>query len=98
MTELETMIGLLVKSRFSYNPTYDEWVLFWRLLKQEPQLLDSTYINELFGLWYADKPMSPRQKYFLFKKVFPDCKIGAPPPKKNQPSLKDFVNDPKEST
>jgi hypothetical protein len=83
-------IDLMIKSKFTYKPTYDEWLEFWILLKDDQALLEDPYINDVFSVWQKKGELSPRQTYFIFKQVFPKNKIGKPPPKKHQP-LKDFL-------
>jgi len=89
------MIDLMIKSNFKYTPTYDEWYEFWHLLKGSEELLEDPFINDIFLIWNSGKMPSPRQSYFVFKRVFPNTKIGKPPPRRLQP-LKDFLNESKD--
>ena len=82
------MIDLMIKSNFKYTPSQDEWCEFWSLMRGQNELLDDNYINDIFLVWYKGKQPSPRQCYFLFKRVFPNAKLGRPPNPKNPPLRK----------
>jgi hypothetical protein len=86
------MIDLLIQSRFSYTPTDDEWCEFWYLLKGDERLLEDNFVNDIFLVWRNGHTPTPRQKYFLFKRVFPKARLG-PPPKRRSSALKDFLDE-----
>lgn len=85
-----TMIELMIQSKFKYTPSHDEWCEFWISLKNDDLAVNDLFVNDIFGVWHTGATPSPRQIYFMFKRIFPEAKLGQPPPKKNAPSLSNF--------
>lgn len=88
------MIDLMIRSNFTYRPSQDEWCEFWVTMRDDELAVNDPFVNEIYAVWHQGKTPSPRQMYFLFKRVFPKAKLGVPPPKKNAPKLSEFdIND-----